>query len=101
MLVAYEVSKSLIPQLAPVVAKIERHDRDLAEQLRRATSSVLLNLGEGARSQKGNKHKHYSLAHGSAGEVRAALDVAIARHARSLELDPRARQAPDTTSRNR
>ena len=77
MLVAYEVSKSLIPQLAPVVATIAREDRDLADQLRRAAASVLLNLAEGVRSHKGNKLKHYSLAHGSANEVRAALDVAM------------------------
>jgi four helix bundle protein len=78
MLVAYEVSKSLIHKLAPIVAMIERRDRDLADQLRRAAASVVLNLGEGARSQKGNKPKHYAIAHGSAGEVRAALDVAQA-----------------------
>ncbi len=77
MLVAYEVSKNLIPKLAPIVAKIELSDRDLADQLRRAASSVVLNLGEGARSMKGNKPKHYAIAHGSAGEVRAALDTAI------------------------
>ena len=77
MLVAYEVAKSLIPKLAPIVAKIERSDRALAEQLRSAASSVSLNLGEGARSLKGNKPKHYAIAHGSAGEVRAALDTAI------------------------
>jgi len=77
MLVAYEVSKNLIPLLAPVVAQIAREDHELADQLRRAAASVLLNIGEGQRSLKGNKHKHYSIAHGSANEVRAALDVAM------------------------
>lgn len=77
MLVAYEVSKKLIPVLAPIAAKIERSDRDLADQLRRAATSVVLNLGEGARSMKGNKPKHFAIAHGSAGEVRAALDAAV------------------------
>ena len=77
MLVAYEVSTKLIPVLAPIAAKIERSDRDLADQLRRAATSVVLNLGEGARSMKGNKPKHYAIAHGSAGEVRAALEAAV------------------------
>ena len=77
MLVAYEVSKDLVTKLRPVADKIEQRDRDLADQLRRAASSVVLNLGEGQRSLKGNKGKHYSIAHGSAGEVRAALDVAV------------------------
>jgi len=77
MLVAYEVSKQLIPVLAPIATKIERSDRDLADQLRRAATSVVLNLGEGARSMKGNKPKHFAIAHGSAAEVRAALDAAM------------------------
>ena len=76
-LVAYKVAQALIPKLAPLAIKIERNDRDLADQLRRAASSVALNIGEGARSMKGNKPKHYAIASGSAGEVKAALDVAI------------------------
>lgn len=54
------------------------HDRDLADQIKRAASSVVLNLGEGQRSEKGNKRKHYAIAHGSASEVRAALLTAEA-----------------------
>jgi len=68
----------LIEALAPVVPAIERKDRSLADQIRRAASSVSLNLAEGERSAKGNKQKHYSIAHGSANEVRAALFVARA-----------------------
>jgi hypothetical protein len=37
-----------------------------------------LNLGEGQKFQNGNRRKHYEIAHGSANEVRAALDVAEA-----------------------
>ena len=61
-----------------IVSLIERSDRDLADQLRRAASSVVLNLAEGQRSAKGNKHKHYAIAHGSANEVKAALELARA-----------------------
>jgi four helix bundle protein len=57
---------------------IERSDRDLADQLRRAASSVVLNLAEGQRSAKGNRHKHYAIAHGSANEVKAGLRLAVA-----------------------
>ena len=78
MFIAYEVSKQLIPVLRPIAAKIERSDRDLADQLRRAATSVALNLSEGSQSLKGNKNKHYSIAHGSAAEVRAALEIAVA-----------------------
>jgi four helix bundle protein len=78
MFVAYEVSLDTIRALSKIVPVIASRNRDLADQIERAASSVVLNLGEGARSVKGNKQKHYSIAHGSANEVRAALETAEA-----------------------
>jgi four helix bundle protein len=78
MFVAYEVSVQLVSSLRELVPIVERSDRDLADQLRRAAGSVVLNLAEGQRSAKGNKHKHYAIAHGSANEVKAALELARA-----------------------
>jgi four helix bundle protein len=78
MLEARKVALQLVRELRTLVPVIARHDRNLADQLKRAVDSVGLNLGEGESSQKGNKQKHYSLAHGSANEVRAALDLASA-----------------------
>jgi four helix bundle protein len=75
---AKRVMLELIESLAPVEAVIRRHDRDLADQLHRAASSTLLNIGEGSRSDKGNRHKHFSLANGSASEVKSALQLARA-----------------------
>jgi four helix bundle protein len=78
MFIAYEVSLEAIKSLRTVVPQIERHDRDLADQIRRAASSVALNLAEGQRLTKGNKPKHYAIAHGSANEVRAGLQTELA-----------------------
>lgn len=78
MFIAYEVTKELLTALAPLVVQIKREDNDLADQLRRAAQSVLLNLGEGQRFNNGNKRRHYEIAQGSANEVRAALDAAVA-----------------------
>lgn len=78
MFIAYEVSLELIGALRPIVPIIERYDRDLADQVRRAGSSVVLNLAEGNKSAKGNRQKHFAIAHGSASEVRAALQTAVA-----------------------
>ena len=64
MFIAFEVSLSLVESLRSVVPAIQRNDRDLADQVRRAASSVSLNLAEGQRSHKGNQAKHYALAHG-------------------------------------
>jgi len=78
MFIAYEVSIQLVTSLREVVPIIERFDRDLADQMRRAASSVVLNLAEGSRSSKGNKQRHFAIAHGSASEVKAALELARA-----------------------
>lgn len=78
MFIAYEVSLDVIKSLRAVMPQIERNDRDLADQIKRAASSVALNLAEGQRLTKGNKPKHYAIAHGSANEVRAAIHTALA-----------------------
>ena len=64
--------------LRPLVAKIEEHDRDLARQLRRAASSIALNLQEGSGSRGGTRRERYLNALGSARETGACLDVALA-----------------------
>jgi four helix bundle protein len=76
--IALDVSYQLIESLVPIVPIIAQNDRQLADQISRAANSISLNLGEGQRSIKGNRHKHYALAHGSANEVKAALFVAKA-----------------------
>jgi four helix bundle protein len=76
MFITYDVSLELIGSLRTIVPIIKKHDKDLADQLARAASSVTLNLAEGARSTAGNQRARYESAHGSANEVKAALQVA-------------------------
>ena len=78
MFIAYEVSLELIRELRTLVPVIQRHDRELAVQIRTAASSITLNLAEGQRSGGGNQKRHYEIAHGSASEVKGALAVAHA-----------------------
>ncbi len=78
MLRVYETVLSVVAGLKPVVARIEAHDRDLARQLRRAASSIVLNIGEGSGSAGGTRRERYRNALGSARETGACLDVAIA-----------------------
>jgi four helix bundle protein len=73
-----DISVQAISTLRPVVARIRQSDRDLGEQLRRALSSLALNIAEGNRSEGGNRLTRFSSAAGSASEARAALRVAIA-----------------------
>jgi four helix bundle protein len=58
--------------------RIRQCDRDLGEQIRRALSSVALNIGEAIGSDGGNRVARFSTAAGSNAEVRAALRVAAA-----------------------
>jgi four helix bundle protein len=78
MLIAYEVAVELIKELKPIVAALRSLDANLADQLHRAATSVVLNLAEGQRRQKGNKHRAYETAHGEAREVLGCLDCAQA-----------------------
>ena len=71
-----EAAQQMVRQLKPVVQAVARVDRPLADQLRRAASSVPLNIAEG-NGRAGNDRLHYfRVAAGSAREVRAALQVA-------------------------
>ena len=59
--------------VAPLIKRVQRHDRKLAQQLRDATNSFLLNLGEGAHSDPGNRRSRYQTAAGSTSEVLVGL----------------------------
>ena len=74
---AYNATLELIAELRTIVPAIARHDRDLADQLKRAANSVFLNLCEGRKRLKGDRVRFFGYASGSACEVRAALDLAV------------------------
>jgi len=78
MLRLYDVVLDTLRTMKPVVGKIAEHDADLARQLRRAATSMLLNLGEGAGGRGGTRRQRYFDALGSARESAACLDAADA-----------------------
>ena len=74
----YSVAIETVRRLRPLIDRIKTRDSNLADQLRRAATSIPLNLHEGAYSQGGNSRARFYSALGSAAEVRACLDVAEA-----------------------
>jgi four helix bundle protein len=74
----YERARRALVSLGPVATRLGSHDKDLANQLRRASASILLNLAEGAGSSRGTRRVRYESALGSARETLAALHVAQA-----------------------
>ena len=78
MLVAYTVALDLIRALRPVVAQLRQYSPESADQVERAASSIAYNLAEGSRRNGRDPKRFFDMAHGSAGEIRGALDVADA-----------------------
>jgi four helix bundle protein len=78
MLSIYKTMIDVMQELKPLIARIEGSDRDLARQLRRAASSVALNISEGSGSSGGTRRERYRNALGSARETTACLEVAMA-----------------------
>ena len=73
-----ELSIELIEALRPLVPRIERSDRSLADQLTRAATSVALNIAEAEHSDPGTRKSRFFSAAGSANESLAGLRVAAA-----------------------
>ena len=72
----YVRAREITREIAPLVQTIRAQDAKLADQLRRAAQSVVLNIAEGRGNDAGNARLRFATACGSAKEVRAALDVA-------------------------
>jgi four helix bundle protein len=77
-LIVHSLILEVITAVRPLMPRIARHDRALAQQLRRALSSAALNVGEAEYSDPGNRRARFFSAAGSAGETRMGLEAAIA-----------------------
>ncbi len=78
MLRAYEDMLDVVRSMRTIVDAIEKRDSDLGRQLRRAASSVVLNVAEGSGSVGRVRTVRYRTALGSARETLACLQTAEA-----------------------
>ncbi len=85
---AYRVACSVLATVVQLCDRWPHAWSSLSDQARRAASSALLNLAEGACQPLGSgaKRRHYTIAYASCGELVAALDAA-----ELLRLSPAAR----------
>jgi four helix bundle protein len=72
----YDRARRVVREIQPLLHTIREYDKSLADQLKRAAQSVVLNIAEGRGNDAGNARARFSTACGSAKEVRAALNVA-------------------------
>ena len=77
--------------LRPVLPVVRKRDRALCEQIHRAMNSVVLNIAEADGNDPGTAKARFASACGSAKEVRAGLQLAVAygylARARVAEVD--------------
>jgi four helix bundle protein len=88
MLHIYSSTIDIARDAGHAARSIAHHDADLARQLRRAATSIALNVAEGSGVLGGNRRQRYATALGSARETRACFEVAIAMdYIAPLDLD--------------
>jgi four helix bundle protein len=78
MLRIYPVCLDMVREVRPYADRIARFDRDLARQLRRSSTAVVLNTAEGSGLRGGRRRQAYEIALGEARETLANLEAAHA-----------------------
>jgi four helix bundle protein len=76
--ITYDVSLTLLRAVRSPLELLGRRDASLADQLRRAATSVHLNVAEGNRRAGKDRGHLFRVALGSASEVQACLEAAEA-----------------------
>ena len=75
---ALEVALELIKALKPLIAKVGRYSRKEAAQLEDAANSIVRSLAEGRRRNGKDRSYLWTVAAGSADEVRWSLRLSLA-----------------------
>ena len=74
----YLVALAMVKSVYALSRKVQQHDPDLARQMRKSSSSVVLNMAEGWHARGGNRIARFDTAMQEARETTSALDVSAA-----------------------
>ncbi len=86
---AQALALEAIKLVRPIIEKVARHDTDLARQMRKAATSAPSNLAEGNRRRGGDRFHLFSVALGSADELKSQLEIArMFAYAPDAQIDP-------------
>lgn len=72
----FDMAVELVRVVHRLAGKVAQHDRDLAQQLKRACTSAALNASEGVHAKAGKRRSRLEDAVNSARETRMALRLA-------------------------
>ncbi len=72
-MIVLESSLALAGELVELLRQVGRKDRSLADQMRRAAQSVVLNCAEAKNARGKRSVDRFSIAYGEASELKAAL----------------------------
>jgi len=92
---ALHLALELASELRHIIEKISQHDRDLADQLRRAQTSVPSCLSEGAQRTGKDRLHLCRVSAGSAAEIKTQLRLSVAVGYVEPEQATRARSLAD------
>ena len=85
----YDEMIEMVRNVSRLARMVEKHDSDLARQMRRASTSVPLNFCEGIYSRGRNRDARLHNSMGSAKETFASLDIcAAADYLSRRDVDP-------------
>ena len=74
----YRVAIEMVKSVCRLSRKVQQHDPDLARQMRKACTSVPLNMAEGWHGHAGNRRVRFDTAMTEARETLAAIEVSVA-----------------------
>ncbi len=77
-LIVYDLALQMLEHIKPIIDKVRRHDRNLADHMQRSAQQSFLNIAEARSAYGRNEIAKFTNALCEAREARGAVQVAVA-----------------------